>query len=1070
MKKIVSSLILFLAVLLANAQETPLWLRNSAISPDGTAIAFTYKGNIFTVPVSGGRARQITSHPSHNTRPVWSPNGDKLAFASNREGNFDVFITNLNTGSTSRVTSHSANEYPEAFTDNNTVVFSAYIQPVVENQQFPQPMFTQLYSVTEAGGRPQLFSALHKEHLSQNGHLWLYTDRKGYEDPWRKRHTSSITRDIWLYDANQKTYRKLSTFNGENRNAVWAANGTSYYYLSEQNGSQNVFRADINGGTPIQITHFEKHPVRSLSIDRNDNLAFSFDGELYVMSASTPLSNQVSTPLSNQPQKINVQIFSDEFEREFVPQILTSGAQSIAVSPNGKEIAFVARGDVFVTSIEFATTRRITDTPEQERNVEFSPDGRSLIYSAERNGAWNIYMTELVRDDDKFFIYARELKETQLTDTQTPSFQPLFSPDGKEIAYLENRSEIRVLNLATRRTRTVMDGKYNYSYADGDQWFQWSPDGKWIATDYIGIGGWNNKDVALFNADGSGQRTNLTESGYTDTGAKWVMDGRAILFFSDRSGFRSHGSWGAHRDAYIMFLTQDAFDEFHLNKEERALKKELEKGDDRKDDKNSPKIVPPVTFELDGCQRRVVRLTRHSSSLADAYLNNDASKLYYLASFEDGVDLWEQDFLENTTKLLSKGVGSGRLVADEDGKNLYLVSSGTIKKIEGDKVTNVSFSAPFNHRAAQERAYIFDHAWKQTDDKFYDTTLHGIDWAMYGEEYRKFLPHINNNFDFAEMLSELLGELDASHTGARFNSPASSWQTAALGVFWDETHTGNGLRIKEIIKGSPLIRANSKLKPGVIIEKIDGESIETGKSYWHLLDGKTGRNVLLSANDNGTRFEEIVKPISYAQQNDLLYHRWVEQREALVEKYSGGRLGYVHIRGMNSASFRDVYRILLGKYRNKEAVVVDTRFNGGGWLHDDLATLLSGKEYQQFTPRGVYIGSDPFNKWNKPSIVIMGEGNYSNAHGFPWLYKELGIGKLVGTPVPGTMTAVWWETQIDPTLVFGIPQVTVTDMRGVVMENTQLYPDIEVYNTPESLLSNDDLQLKRAVEELLREL
>jgi C-terminal processing protease CtpA/Prc len=476
----------------------------------------------------------------------------------------------------------------------------------------------------------------------------------------------------------------------------------------------------------------------------------------------------------------------------------------------------------------------------------------------------------------------------------------------------------------------------------------------------------------------------------------------------------------------------------------------------------------PIAFELDNLHHRVVRLTRHSSSLSDAHLNKDASKLYYLASFEDGVDLWEQDLLENTTKLLSKKVGAGRFVADTAGKNLYLVSGGTIKKIENDKVTNVTFSAPFNHRAAQERTYIFDHAWKQTADKFYDVDMHGVDWAMYGEEYRKFLPHINNNFDFAEMLGEMLGELNASHTGARFNPGASNWQTATLGVFWDETHTGNGLKIKEIIKGSPLIRANSQLKPGVIIERIDGEPVEAGKTYWHLLDGKADKNVLLTAFDGRNRFEEVVKPISYGDQNNLLYNRWVENREALVEKYSNGSIGYVHIRGMNSGSFRDVYRNLLGKYRNHEAVVVDTRFNGGGWLHDDLVTLLGGKEYQQFTPRGVYIGSDPYNKWTKPSIVVMGEGNYSNAHGFPWLYKELGIGKLVGAPVPGTMTAVWWETQIDPTLVFGIPQVTVQDMQGVVMENNQLEPDIEIYNTPESLLGADDLQLKRAVEELLK--
>jgi Tol biopolymer transport system component/C-terminal processing protease CtpA/Prc len=1075
MKKITLSLILsFAAMLTSIAQESPLWLRNSALSPDGTTIAFTYKGNIFTVPVSGGRATQITSHSSHNTRPVWSPNSDKLAFASNRESNFDVFITNLKTGTMTRVTSHSANEFPEAFLDNNIVVFSAFIQPIAENQQMPQAMFTQLYTVTENAERPKLFSALHMENLSKNGNLWLYTDKKGYEDNWRKHHTSSVTRDIWLYDANAKSHKKLTDFKGEDRNAVWASDGTTFYYLSEQNGSFNVFRSSINGGTPTQITHFEKHPVRFLSIDKNDNLCFSFDGELYVMNASTSLSNQ--------PQKVNIQIISDDFEREFIPQTLTRGAQSIAVSPNGKEVAFIARGDVFVTSIEFNTTRRITDSPEQERNVDFSPDGRSLVYSAERNGVWNIYKTDLVRADDKFFCYAREFKETQLTNTNLPSFQPLFSPDGKEIAYLENRSEIRVLNLATNQSRKVMDGKYNYSYSDGDQWFQWSPDGKWIATDYIGIGGWNNKETAIIKADGSGETINLTQSGYTDVGAKWVMDGKAILFFSDRAGFRSHGSWGSHRDAYIMFLTQDAHDEFRMTKEERAIQKELDK---KKDDKtpaatpassrnrtnpNVAAVEPPITFDLDNRHHRVIRLTRHSSSLSDAHLNKDASKLYYLASFESGVDLWELDLLENKTKLLSKDVGAGRLVADTANKNLYLVSGGTIKKIENDKVTNVTFSAPFNHRAAQERAYIFDHAWKQTDDKFYDTAMHGVNWAMYGEEYRKFLPHINNNFDFAELLGELLGELNGSHTGARFNPGADEWQTAALGVFWDETHTGNGLKIKEIIKGSPLITANSQLKPGVIIERIDGELIESGKTYWHLLDGKAGKNVLLTAFDGRNRFEEIVKPISYGTQNNLLYNRWVEQREALVEKYSNGKIGYVHIRGMNSQSFREVYRNLLGKYRNHEAVVVDTRFNGGGWLHDDLATLLSGKEYQQFTPRGVYIGSDPFNKWTKPSIVVMGEGNYSNAHGFPWLYKELGIGKLVGAPVPGTMTAVWWETQIDPTLVFGIPQVTVQDMRGVVMENTQLYPDILIYNTPESLLSTDDLQLKRAVEELLKDL
>lgn len=258
---------------------------------------------------------------------------------------------------------------------------------------------------------------------------------------------------------------------------------------------------------------------------------------------------------------------------------------------------------------------------------------------------------------------------------------------------------------------------------------------------------------------------------------------------------------------------------------------------------------------------------------------------------------------------------------------------------------------------------------------------------------------------------------------------------------------------------------------GCIIEKIDGEKISAGADYYPLLEGKAGRKVLLSVYNpkKGKRFEVTVKAISAGEQSDLLYRRWVRRNEQLVEKLSGGRVAYVHVQGMNSPSFRTVYSELLSeKNRTKEAVIVDTRHNGGGWLHDDLVTLLNGKEYQRFVPRGQYIGSDPFNKWLKPSCVLVCEDNYSNAHGFPWVYKELGIGKLIGTPVPGTMTAVWWERQIDPSIVFGIPQVGCMDMRGEYLENKELQPDIEVYNSPEEMLRGEDRQLEAAVKEMLR--
>ena len=560
-----------------------------------------------------------------------------------------------------------------------------------------------------------------------------------------------------------------------------------------------------------------------------------------------------------------------------------------------------------------------------------------------------------------------------------------------------------------------------------------------------------------------------------------------MIWESDRAGYRSHGSWGAESDVYIMFFDLEAYERFRLSKEEFALVKEKEDKDkekeedkqdgkkkDKKEKSEKDKEVTPLTFDLENCRDRIIRLTVNSSHLGDAVLSPDGDKLYYQASFEDGADLWVHDLKEQKTELLLKDIGYGSMTYNKENKQLFLCSNGGIKKIdiEKNKTDNVSFEAIFNYRPYEEREYIFNHVWQQVLDKFYVADLHGTDWKFYRESYARFLPHINNNYDFQEMLSELLGELNGSHTGARYYAPGATLSTACLGVFFDNSYEGDGLKIQEIIAKGPFAVKKTDVTAGCIIEKIDGEPILKDTDYYPMLEGKAGKNIQLSIYNpqNGKRFPVTIKPISAGEQNELLYKRWVKRNEKMVETLSGGRIAYVHVKGMDSPSFRNVYSELLSdRNRNKEAVIVDTRHNGGGWLHDDLATLLSGKEYQRFVPRGQYIGSDPFNKWLKPSCVMICEDNYSNAHGFPWVYKELKIGKLIGAPVPGTMTAVWWERQIDPTIVFGIPQVGCMDMRGQYMENKQLEPDIKVYNSPEKSLKGEDKQLAAAVKEMLKE-
>lgn len=1070
--------------LFGEAKTNPLWLRYPAISPDGRYIAFSYKGDIYKVSPTGGVARILTTNMAHDFMPVWSPDGKKIAFASNRYGNFDVFVISSEGGEPTRLTFHSTNEYPCTFTpDSKEILFKASIQDDSKNILFPSDILSELYSVPVDAGRVKQVLTTPAENavFSPDGRYIAYHDVKGYEDVWRKHHQSSVTRDIWIYDIQNNSHKKITSFEGEDRNPVFSADGKTIYYLSEMNGSFNITAQDIDlANQPKSITNFTKHPIRFLSFAK-DTFCFQYNGEIYTM------------PLQGTPKKVDIIIAADITEHEVKYESLSKGATEMAVSPSSKEVAFIIRGDVYVTSTDHAVTKRITNTPEQERWVSFSPDGKKLLYASERGGSWNIYQTSILSADEPNFALSTLLKEEPIVTIPEETFQPAYSPDGKEVAFLKERTVLCVINLENRQIRTVLDGNFNYSYSDGDQWYQWSPDGKWFLVNFMELPSWPNTDVGLVKADGSGQFFNLTKSGYKDTNPKWMMDGKTIIWFSDKMGMRSHGSWGAQFDVYAMFLTQEAFEEFKLSKVEWELLKEKRKKDkektpdssieksvkpEKKGNKDKPKGegIEPLKIDVDNIDTRKVRLTINSSALADAILVPDGEKLYYLSRFEKGYDLWVKNLKDDETKLLVKINGTaGSLQIDKDQKNLFLLSDGSLMKVEiaTNKLTTIKFNAEFSVNYPKEREYMFEHMWRQVYKKFYDPNLHGIDWNFYKDEYARFLPHINNNFDFAEMMSELLGELNGSHTGCRYRpNPNNADQTAALGALYDWNYTGSGIKIAEVLDNSPLINANAKVKAGVIIEKIDGFDIPDNSYFYRMLNRKAGKIVSIGFYNptTGAHWIETVKPINRAEEAELIYKRWVKKCNDEVERISNGKIGYVHVRGMNSESFREVYSSLLGKHRGKEAIVVDTRFNGGGWLHDDLATLLNGKKYVDFVPRGQYIGSEPIAKWYKPSIVLVSEGNYSDAHGFPYVYKTLGIGKLVGMPVPGTMTAVWWETQIDPTIVFGIPQMGVKDLNGEYLENQQLNPDIKVPIKPEDAANGIDNQIKKAVEELLKQL
>ncbi len=1082
------------------SESAPLWLRDVMISPNGDLIAFTYKGDIWSVSVDGGEARRLTYRETYEATPIWSPDGKKIAFQSDRNGNFDIYIMDANGGQTRRLTSNSASETPEGFSpDGKEVYYSAAIQSPATSVMFPSARMTQLYAVDVETGKSRQVLATPAQMISfsPDGDKMLYQDLKGFEDEWRKHHTSSVSRDIWMYTPIDGKHRNLTDRPGEDRNPVLDAVTETVYFLSERDGGTfNVYSFPLNNPSQVeQLTNFKTHPVRFLSRAKNGTLAFTYDGEIYTLVGRA--ARGVSAP-----QKVNISLVTDDTERPKRVSVTPSGG---VVSPNGEMVAFLNRGDVFVTSVEYPTTKQITTTAQAESHLSWGSDNRSLYYTSERSGRKNIYCAKIAREEDPDFPNAVEITETAIFPEYKGNGEaieyshPTVSPDGKKLAYVKNRNQLWIRDLKAGTDRQITNGETCPGKYDGMS-FEWSPDSRWLTMEIIPLMRDPYGDIALVEVE-TGKITNLTNTGYMESNPRFVLGGNAIIYFTEQYGLRAQASWGSQDDIMIVFLNRAALDRFLLSEEDYALLKEQEKkaskksdADEDKDSKKGKKDkkdkkakkddsadkkdkddVKPIVVELDGIEDRIMSLTPFSSKLADAIVTEDGETLYFLCQIEDGYDLWKLPMRKREPKLAAKiGASWASLQADKSGKQLFVIGRDMKKLDKGDKLTPIKVSATHDIDLAAERAAMYEYVVVEEGERFYETGMHGVDWPAMTDAYRKFLPHINNNYDFAEMLSELLGELNVSHTGGRYrgqNSASSVDRTASLGLLYDMTYTGNGLKVDEVLANGPFDKASSKISKGAIITAVNGRSIDAQTDLGELFNNLSGKKTLVAfTTADGKSVSEVIIPCSAGRISDIMYRRWIKQRAADVDRWSNGRLGYVHIKSMDDASYRPMYADLLGKYNNREGVVIDIRWNGGGRMHEDIEQLFTGEKYLTQVIRGTESCDMPSRRWNKPSIMLVAEPCYSNAHGTPWVYQHQKIGKVVGMPVPGTMTSVNWVTLQDPSLYFGIPVIGYRTAEGNYLENTQLEPDVKVNNTPEQIVAGEDAQLREAVNTLLRDI
>lgn len=1041
-------LLFSLVVISMNAQNTIRWMQQPSVSPDAKWIAFEYQGNIYKVESTGGIAIQLTHEPSYNGYPVWSHDGSRIAFASDRNGNFDVFIMNASgDAEQQRLTFDSAKDIPFEFSkDNQYVYFGTTRHDTYSSVRYPADhFFLKLFKVASAGGASLMVNSAGMDfaHYNQRNDCIIFQDNKGsVEDNYRKHATSSVTRDIWTLDTKTGQYSKVSPYIGEDREPIWGE-GDNFYYLSERGGNQNLFKSSVTDISKVkQLTFFDQNPVRNLSRAINGSLFFTQNGDLY------------SLKEGGDARKLLVQICKPS--KDSIATILVkSGSSDFDVSSDGKQIAFVVRGDIYVISTDKnSNIRRITNTPYIERMVNFSPDGKNLLFSVEKGSSWDIKKVTIGDASQTYFYNSGKLITTDVINGLEDEFQGVYSPNGKKIAFLENREILKVYDLASKKVETLLPYGINFSTKDGDQSFIWSPDSKFILVQN------GHHNIFLISIENPENRINVTKSAFENIMPHWGNISNTMYYLSAKNGLTNFTHSQNQFDIMETFFSKEAW---YTDRFGSLISECLNNQNIRE---NKIDLFKEVLYHRK-------QITSSQANIKDFAISKDGKSIYLLASYENDFNLYTLDIGSSAIHLLAGlNVQDPKMKLTDNGNTIVVLGGNNQFQIIDTSTGNISpihINTKADINITQERNSTYDHIYNLEKKRFFDPKLNDVDFKYYFKNYKQFLANINNGYDFKLLIEELLGELNTSHLVTQYNptTPKATY-TASLGLLYDLSGS-DGLKVKEIIADGPFDNQNSKMRKDFIIDQIDGHKITVREDWAKYLNNKIDSTLCVSFYDSntGNKYKEQVKAINSRTEN--MEDRWVKQMEHLTDSLSGGKIGYAYLSQMDEDNFRLFYDKVLGSYRDKKALIVDTRFNDGGDLLDLLISFLGGRLYLTENRQGSLTpGGEPETKWNKPSCIIMNEANYSDAFRVPFVYKNLGLGKLVGMPVPGTGTAAGIERQLTPGLSILIPQGgTYFPGDTHPTENHQLAPDILINNDYSEILNGRDQQIEAAVKHLL---
>jgi tricorn protease len=1052
----------------AIAADEAVFPRYPAPSPDGQFIAFSYQGDLWVVSAQGGRALRLTIHPAYDHHPVWSPDGAWIAFSSDRFGNDDVFVIPSTGGEAKRLTYMSVPDVVCDWTpDGSAVIFTS----VRDYSAYGATRNPFVYSVQVAGGEPvKIMPETGNEiALSPDGAWIAYTShsRSGW---WRKGYRGSSNNNIWLWNRGSGEYKQVTSHGGNEGYPMWTGAGGALCYVGEESGVFNLWRTDLATGLTAQLTKHDDH-IRFPAISRDGSrIAYELGTDLWLLDTA-----------GGEPRKLVINAPSDNRVNDIQRLTMTNGAGEFAVSPDNADIAFVIRGEIFAMKEKGGTATRLTESWARDHDIAWRTDGTALAYVSDVEGQFDIYLVESDDPAEKRLSRALAFKQTRLTTDPGPDRRPVFSPDGKALAYVNGAGNLHILDLESKQDRILVSG-WNMDS------FSWSPDSAWIA--YAKEDHEFNSDIWIIPAAG-GTAVNISKHPDNDYNPVWSANGKVLAFVSRRLE--------NNYDVWFTFLTkaddqktaEDWEDEEEANKapggKPAAKPEEPAKKDDTKKNgvpaeqpkKEEPKLVVKIDFEdINLRLRKVVSLP---GSEFGAVVSPDA-KYFALVSDNSGTsELYSVKWDGTELKQLTNGnTRPSGITFSKDGKKLYFLRFGGMIQsvgVSGGAPTMHAFSARMTIDGPKERLQKFEDGWRALNEQFYDANFHGADWSALRDKYRPWAVAAVENRDFTDVFNIMLGHLNASHLAMMggFGGPGGGEQTGFLGLFFDTSYTGPGLKVGEVLKDGPADRETSRIKAGQYIMAIDGMPVNMATNVSALLVDTVNAKVVLTVADAPDATETariVIRPVSSQAMMGLLYERHIDQRREIVHRLSNNRVGYLHVQSMSGGPLERFEMELYSEAHDKDAIIIDVRDNGGGSTADLMLAMLQVREHAQTVARGGDRRGYPqdrrvFYAWTKPFVVMCNEYSFSNAEIFPWAIKTLGLAKVIGQQTFGAVISTGAYGLIDGSAVRTPGRGWYVMGSNINMENNGCPPDIVVEYQKGDAAKGIDRQLERAVQELL---